>query len=543
MANKKTPPGGNIFLKHLATAVITTAALVSSGYAHADLGAALGSAGAQQATNLAPSADASTFGASATTGSNPAGGSTQASGSATASTTINCAQGIFKDNLAAYPLGIETECGANTSGSTPQFVFRVCPQTANGGTCSSSDWLVSYIAVGQSYSFSSNLSLKVDSCNSANTSCQIEVTSSGSFSGNGDSLTSQGQTAMQNQNADSGSITSSVTGTGVYTNTGTPIYGGKNSNSGAYAGGLVSNGGWLTSCFDTQRNQLDGGKDVFTCDNSQSVNFGNQACTNTQTCLQWATTTTSYTTSCQQTVQDSSLNCEKKTPNFQCTLKNTVQNESCAVDKIPTVTATTVRNCSPGQTIATLGDQSTLNTSNSLYWFDITRNGTAFGPPVASVTCDGAGNLVINGVQFNSYESSGTYTGATNYFGTTVYIDGNGNGSGSGLAVSYSIFDDHNCGSGMCPSNMLRTYININCTNGSCTFSPSWGYGPAFMCNAAGVSIGQQTSHPRFGFGSTYYTANGCNSGGPSPSFGFQLLRKTYTITSTSTNDGCTPYE
>lgn len=525
----------------ITSALILAAAL--SGAAWADSGATLGSVARQNLTNQVPSISSSTLGAGADTGANPASGTTQGSGSVTATVTLRCADGVFKDGLAQYPNGVKAECGANTTSTPTQYAFRFCESAANGGTCSqASDWTQAYIAPGASNTFDANLTVTVNSCASDASSCEVTVKSSSSFSGDGDSLKSQGEKAMSQQNADDGSVTSSVTGTGVYQN-GTPVVPGKNSNSGAYNGGLVANGGWLTSCFDTQRTQLDGGQDVFTCDNSQSVNFGAQGCSQTQTCTAWSDSTTTWTKTCQQTVNSSQITCEKKTPTYSCELSNQVSNYDCSVANTPNVRAVTVSNCSPGQTILTIGDQSSINKSNNLYWMDIVRNGTHFGPPVASITCDGGGNLVINGVQFNSYESSGTYPSATSYPTTTVYLDSNGNGSGSGEAVGYNIYDDHNCGAGMCPSNMLRTYVDVSCTNGNCSFSVRSGYGPGFLCNAAGVSVQQYSNSANRFMNYTYYGAPGCNSGGTAASMTYQVMKRTLVADPPTVDDGCLTYE
>lgn len=522
---------------------ITGALLLLPPGAFASTGTDLGSlaaSAAQNATNTTiTTSAAANMGASATPGENPADGVTSASAKQQTSLIVQCPVGTsFDKSPIVYPLGMATQC-VNNSGS---LLFRVCEGTPQGVDCTANkSWEQQYLGAGQSLPFSSTLTVGLQSC--TGTACTINVQQTGSFSGTGTDLSNQGMALAQKQASNDSSPTNEVNNVGLLnTTTGQMAQVGTSKNGANYAANVIANGGSMTSCFNTQQSQLSNGKDVFTCDGSQSVNFG-ASCASTTTCTKYANTTTNYTQTCVDAVKNHEIYMETVTPTQACTITNPTETFSCKKTATPNVVTTVVSNCTPGKVVASLGDQENQNTSDWAYHNDIIRNGLSFGNPVASVTCDGSGNLVINGVKFNTYESSGTYPGATGYPKTTVYLS-NGSGSGSGIAVYYAINDDHICGSSICWNR--PSIININCTNGVCNISAQSSYGPAFMCNGAGVRTGQikyTQNNGRFSHTYTLNAALGCNQGSPAPSITFDALRKNFTLSSDTTTDGCTAYE
>jgi hypothetical protein len=341
----------------------------SSGTAGAQIGAQLGSIGANSArtTKLSPAKKA--IGASATPGQGPAqGGTVSASASRTTSFTIDCAATTAPQpgsNGIAYPLGIETAC---IKTGVSRYVLDLCPTTENGGACgsgTSGGWIQQAITPNGAFKASSEIRLTVGTC--ANDQCAITLIQTSVFQGNGANLKQQGYQAMGKGLTQSSGVVRSTVGIGVYVPSGQAVLPGRNQNSGAYIGNTLANGGDILSCIKAQKTALQNGKLVYTCSKSSSVYFGGQSCKNTSTCVKWQTGTTRWASQCVSSIAQSKSTCTTATPVSTTACTTTTPVKQCTL-----ANQSVTENCSIGYTpaVAVIGGTLSCGTPNSGLWYD-----------------------------------------------------------------------------------------------------------------------------------------------------------------------------
>ncbi len=232
---------------------VASSAYASTGTDYGNLGAVGASNGQKSSLTMST---VTNMGGSSTPGQNPADGMTNASSAQKTTVGVQCPTGnSFNNSPIAYPLGMAIQC-VNNGGS---LLFRFCESTPQGGDCTASNnWEQQYLSAGQSAAFSTTLNVALQGC--AGTACTLNVTQSGSFSGTGATLTQQGTAiaAAQGQNPDS--TTNMINNVGLLnTTTGQMQYVGTSKNGANFAANIISNGGSLTSCFNTQQSQLASG--------------------------------------------------------------------------------------------------------------------------------------------------------------------------------------------------------------------------------------------------------------------------------------------
>lgn len=442
-----------------------------------DLGSSAASA-AQNATNTTiTTSAAANMGASATPGENPADGVTSASAAQSTSLIVQCPVGTsFDKSPIVYPLGMATQC-VNNSGS---LLFRVCEGTPQGVDCTANkSWEQQYLGAGQSLPFSSTLTVGLQSC--TGTACTINVQQTGSFSGTGTDLSNQGVALAQKQASNDSSPTNEVNNVGLLnTTTGQMAQVGTSKNGANYAANVIANGGSMTSCFNTQQSQLSNGKDVFTCDGSQSVNFG-ASCASTTTCTKYANTTTNYTQTCVDAVKNHEIDMETVTPTVACTITNPTETFSCSKTAKPNVVSTTVSDCPAGAVKFTIFPFNPGTISNytsrpiSFSWNSGgTRNDAYIRPLVA--TCTGSNQLYINGLSNSMGNKSDSFDWPGDYVPSlTMGYSAGGDGSTGGTL--YQQIDGN-----------VFLSANINCTSGHCTVSSASSVGAGGICGPAGFA-------------------------------------------------------
>ena len=313
-------------------------------------GTSLASRGVNSGSQTAAAANAqTTLNAGGTAGSEPENGSVSASGHASASTPIYCGGTSFSSTSAVYPLGVETECEQGTTGGA--YNLRFCPGTQQGETCGGNGPAWEQVAVpagGGAVQPDPTLTATLGACagSGATARCSFALTQTGTYSqSNLYGITQQGATAQASQYANNSSVMSSTLGTGVVAQNGTQITSGKNTNSGGYTGEIVANGGNISTCYANQQTQVASGKPVYSCSGNTSVQMGG-TCRQTQTCVNWTTTTQTATSTCAQTVNTTSTTCTTQTPTESCTLSNQKQTENCTVQTTPQVS--TYQSCTTG---------------------------------------------------------------------------------------------------------------------------------------------------------------------------------------------------
>ncbi len=241
---------------------------------------------------------------------------------------------------------------------------------------------------------------------------------------------------------------------------------------------------------------------MFVCDGSKSVNFG-QSCTSTSSCIKYATTTTTYTQTCTANVPNNEIDVHTVTPTQVCTITNPTETHTCNVTHSPNVGITSVSVCNPGQVIGYMSYFAPYENPNDIHVAELKRIGSAFAPPFVKMTCGSDGRSIdVQTILNPAYLSTGTYPAAVQFGSVNIQTGANGTGSGSVNAITESIFDDHQCGAGMCPWNGVAG-VNVNCTAGNCTATTFANWSHANICGPAGfatVTVVSQNCTNEYGF-------------------------------------------
>lgn len=516
----------------LALALMVPPVVLAATGADVTTGTQLGTLGTQMAKGIDPNTTASRYGASATPGQAPTGGPTSAQAGDSTTITVDCSATTWATApVPVDPLGIDTQCIAVGNGV---YDFRFCPLTQSGSNCNSGGWETASGGANSTLNPDSALNVTVGSC--PNDRCALSVAQSGSFSGDGSSLASQGQQAQTAGYADNNSITSDTLGAGVYTDSGQVVQAGKNSNSGDYAGSILSNGATLDTCMQQQQGAIANGQDVFTCGGTDATNFGTQSCASTQTCLQWTSTTSSWTETCDSTINLAQDTCETKTPSYQCTLADTPVTETCSNTTTPQLASTMVLSCTPGQTIAmwSVGD------------------GWPYGADLLSVWAICPSSVNATSMQFNwklqwsDWASRDWTTWFNNY---PVWESASGSFSlptalqsvSSNLLVSNECLRSSWGGSSTYTSycggdyqTLVYNYGENGCTTASGTVTCQYN----FELQGGGKWIWVTNVYSNTSTGTSSSTTGGTLDGTNKP----QIGKLVYSVSGNANNDGCTAY-
>jgi hypothetical protein len=230
------------------------------------------------------------------------------------------------------------DCVTQNTGSGSQVKslnLSVCTKSNSGGVCGPTDFSpYTTVYTGQATILTpSTVGALVSTCSADNSlTCTGDLVLRSTLTVSGSQLASRGSTAAQSSVAQQ-MVASTY-------------------NNGAYQAEVQSAGPGLNTCYQGQvQSGLESDGVVHTCDGQQSVTFAAATCPPpVSQCVQYATQSNNWTTSCNADVPIAVQSCTSVTPTKDCPVTMTQATYNCT--KTLDLVVTTNAGCTPGQFLA-----------------------------------------------------------------------------------------------------------------------------------------------------------------------------------------------